>query len=180
MLWGLYRVAASTNYNMTGRTYRNVDGDQQYQFGYGLSYSNFNYTNFTVTPSTIAPCDSIQASVTVTNIAGPAGDEVIQLYVSPPRLNNAPYVQLRSYDRVSLQTSQSHVATFELNPYLLSLVDEDGEHYIFPREYRVLTGNQPDSWIDDFNSMLKANVTITGSAPVKTSTCTSSPQCLAC
>ena len=179
-LWGLYRTPISTNYNMTGRTYRNMDNYEQYQFGYGLSYSNFNYTNFTISASTITPCDSLQASVTVTNIGGPAGDEVIQLYVSPPRLQNKPYVQLRSYDRVSLQPSQSHVATFELNPYLLSLVDEDGEHYIFPGEYLVLTGNQPDSWINDFNSMLKAKLTITGSAPVKTSTCTSSPQCLAC
>ena len=98
ILWGLYRVPAFTNYNMTGRTYRNMDGDQQYQFGYGLSYSVFNYTNFTISPSTITPCDSIRASVTVTNIGGPAGDEVVQLYVSPPRLNNKPYVQLRSYD----------------------------------------------------------------------------------
>ena len=179
-LWGLHRTPASTNYNMTGRTYRNMDDNQQYQFGYGLSYSNFKYTNFTVTPSTITPCDSVQASVTVTNVGGPAGDEVIQLYVSPPRLNNKPYVQLRSYDRVSLQPTQSHVATFELNPYLLSLVDEDGEHYIFPGEYLVLTGNQPDSWIDEFNNMLKAKLIITGSAPVKTSTCASSPQCLAC
>ena len=179
-LWGLYRTPVSTNYNMTGRTYRNMDNNQQYQFGYGLSYSNFNYTNFTVSPTTISPCDSIQASVAVTNIGGPAGDEVIQLYVSPPRVKNKPFVQLRSYDRVSLQPSQSHVATFELNPYLLSLVDEDGEHYIFPGEYLVLTGNQPDSWIDEFNSMLKAKLIITGSAPVKTSTCTSSPQCLAC
>ena len=130
------------------------------------------------TPST--PPVSAPASVTVTNIGDPAGDEVVQLYVSPPRLNNKPYVQLRSYDRVSLQPSQSHIATFELNPYLLSLVDEDGEHYIFPGEYLVLTGNQPDSWIDAFNNMLKANLTIMGSAPVKTSTCTSSPLCLAC
>ncbi len=179
ILWGYY-LSASTNYNMADRTYRNMDNYQQYQFGYGLSYSVFNYTNFTISPSTITPCDSLRASVTVTNVGGPAGDEVIQLYVSPPRLNNKPYVQLRSYDRVPLQPSQSHVATFELNPYLLSLVDEDGEHYIFPGEYRVLTGNQPDSWIDDFNNMLKANLTIIGSAPVKTSTCTSSPQCLAC
>ena len=179
-LWGLYRTPASTNYNMTGRTYRNMDDYQQYQFGYGLSYSVFSYTNFTISPSTIIPCDSLQASVTVTNVGGPAGDEVIQLYVSPPRLNNKPYVQLRAYDRVSLSPSQSHVATFELNPYLLSLVDEDGEHYIFPGEYLVLTGNQPDSWINEFNNMLKAKLTIMGSAPVKTSTCTSSPQCLAC
>ena len=37
ILWGLYRVPAFTNYNMTGRTYRNIDGDQQYLFGILLS-----------------------------------------------------------------------------------------------------------------------------------------------
>ena len=179
-LWGLYRIAVLTDYYMGNRTYRYLPDIPQYLFGYGLSYSTFTYNNFTVSSTTIDPCDSIQVSVSVTNTGGPAGDEVIQLYVAPPRLKNKPYVQLLSFDRVALKPSQNHVATFELNPYLLSLVDEDGEHYIFPGQYQALTGHQPDHFINDFNDMLKANFTIAGNFPVKTSTCSSSPQCLAC
>ena len=178
--WGLYSTASSANYNMSNRTYRYLPDIPEYYFGYGLSYSNFNYTNLSVSPATISPCDSIKVSVSVTNIGGPAGDEVIQIYVAPPRLKNKPFVQLLSFDRVFLEPSQTHIATFELNPYLLSLVDDDGEHYVFPGKYLVLSGNQPDHFLDDFNAMVKANLTITGSTPVKTSKCTSAPQCLAC
>ena len=180
ILWGLHLTSAFTNYSMFSKTYRYIQDIPQYLFRYGLSYSNFNYTEFTVSPATIHPCNSVQVSVSVTNVGGPAGDEVIQLYIAPPKLENKPFIQLVSFDRVSLEPSQTHISTFKLNPYLVSLVDDDGEHYIIPGNYLVLTGNQPDHFLDDFNAMQKANLTITGDAPVKTSTCIFSPQCLAC
>ena len=139
--------------------------------------TSFEYSKLSVTPSTISACDSVKVTVSVQNTGKIVGDEVIQVYLAPPKRSDKPFfpnLLLVGFERVNIKPGVVQMAAFELNPYLLSLVDEDGERYIFPGDYTVLTAHQPG---DD---MLKATFTITGSAPVKTTTCTSSPQCLAC
>ena len=173
-------IPPSVDYNMTtppGRTHRYYTGTPQFRFGYGLSYTSFEYSKLAVDSTTVNPCDSVKVTVSVENTGKLAGDEVIQIYLAPPKSSDKPFfpnVQLVSFNRVNIKPGESHTATFELNPYLLSLVDEDGEHKIFPGDYTVLSANQPG---DD---MLKATLTISGTAPVKTSTCSSSPQCFTC
>ena len=173
-------IPPAVDYNMTtppGRTYRYYTGTPQFRFGYGLSYTSFEYSKLAVDSTTVNPCDSIKVTVSVENTGKLAGDEVIQIYLAPPKSSDKPFfpnVQLVGFNRVNIKPGESHTATFELNPYLLSLVDEDGEHKIFPGDYTVLSANQPG---DD---MLKATFTISGTAPVKTSTCSSSPQCFTC
>ena len=170
----------AVDYNMTtppGRTYRYYTGTPLFPFGYGLSYTSFEYSKLVVDSTTVNACDSVKVTVSVQNTGKVAGDEVIQVYLAPPKRLDKPFfpnIQLVGFNRVNIKPGDNYAATFELNPYLLSLVDEDGEHYIFPGDYTVLTDNQ---FGDD---MLKATFTISGTAPVKTATCASSPQCLAC
>ena len=53
----------------------------QYEFGYGLSYTEFRYSDFQVS---ISPdCESITAHVTIENIGARAGKEIIQFYLEP-------------------------------------------------------------------------------------------------
>ena len=153
-----------------GRTYRYYLGEPLVPFGYGLSYTEFKYSNLVVTPSTIKQCDSIKVSVSVQNTGDLMGDEVTMVYLKPPAVENKPFpnIELVAFDRVSIKPSDIHVASFEVNPYLLSLVDEDGMRYIFPGVYRVKVEE------------LEQSFTISGSAPVQVSTCTSAPKCMAC
>lgn len=177
-------IPPSTDYGMTthhGRTYRYYKRTPLIPFGYGLTYSDFFYRNITVSPITITACQSVNVSVALENFEfSMEGDEVIQVYMMPPKMSDKPFfpnTQLVGFRRVTLKPSEKHIATFEINPYLQSLVDEDGKHYIFPGVYMLYSAHQPG---DSEFSALKGNFTITGDAPVKTSTCTLSPQCLAC
>ena len=173
-------LPSAVDYNMTmppGRTYRYYTGTPLFPFGYGLSYTTFDYSKLMVTPSKISACDSVKVTVSVQNSGEMAGDEVIQIYLAPPKRPDKPFfpnIQLVGFERVNIKPEVVHMSAFELNPYLLSLVDEDGEHYIFPGDYTVISSNQPEE------EVIKATFTITGTAPVKTTMCTSSPQCLAC
>ena len=173
----------SVDYDMTtppGRTYRYYERSPLIPFGYGLSYSFFNYVNLTVSRSLVSTCESVMVYVSVRNYGGVAGDEVVQVYLIPPKFSSKPFfpkIQLVGFKRANLNVGDTCVFTFEINPYLMSLVDEDGEHYIFPGVYYVTSSHQPS---DPDSLRLNGNFTITGSAPVKTSTCSFSPQCLAC
>ena len=171
-------VPVATDYNMTtppGRTYRYYTEKPLFPFGYGLSYTKFKYSNLELSAASIKVCDSLNVSVSVKNTGGIAGDEVIQVYVEPPKLSGKPFVpniQLVGFERVNLAASASHVGEYKLNAYLLSLVDEDGEHYVFPGKYVVVvTGGVEDR--------LTAQFTIDGSV-TNVKDCSGAPSCLAC
>ena len=165
------------SYDMTmypGRTYRYSEVTPLYPFGFGLSYSEFNTSSIEVSLYALKPCDSITVSVIVENTTpGIPGHEVVMVYLSPvPDLilyqHYFPRTQLVAFKRVYLLPKVPQKVTFEINPYLLSLVWSDGKHYVVPAVYGVEVGTE------------SAYIQIVGDKPVETSTCTKSPQCLSC
>ena len=172
------QIPIATDYNMTtppGRTYRYYTGKPLFPFGYGLSYTNFKYSHLVLSANSIEVCSSVGVKVSVQNVGEVQGDEVIQVYVEPPRLSGKPFVpntQLVGFERVSLAPSASHTGEYEVNAYLLSLVDQDGEHYVFPGQYTVVaTGGVEDR--------LTASFTITGNV-TNVNNCKGVPLCLGC
>ena len=172
-------VAPSNIYNMyeaPGQTYRYFSKEPLIPFGYGLSYSEFEYFGLDVPITAIQPCNSIKLSVSVQNVGMMEGDEVIQLYVIPPKLSGKPFIpniQLVAFERVTIHSQAVHVASFELNPFLLSLVDEDGEHYLFPGKYMlVVTGGLE-------NKELTTTFSMEGSV-TNIMDCPAIPTCLSC
>ena len=171
-------IAVATDYNMTtppGRTYRYYTGKPLFSFGYGLSYTKFEYSKLALSATSIEPCDPLNVTVSVQNTGQVSGDEVIQVYVEPPKLSGKPFIpniQLVGFERVSLAPSATHTGHYEVNAYLLSLVDEDGEHYVFPGQYTVVaTGGLEDKLTGQF--------TIDGSV-INVKDCPGVPQCFAC
>ena len=72
-----------TDYSMQGRTYRYMQEEPLYPFGYGLSYTTFTYRNLTLdkTAFAIGQDQEIKITVEVENTGPVAGDEVAQLYL---------------------------------------------------------------------------------------------------
>ena len=65
--------------------YRDIPScEPQYPFGFGLSYSKFETSNLTLSSSKVSARGKLTATVTVKNVAGPEGDEVVQLYLHDP------------------------------------------------------------------------------------------------
>ena len=74
---------AGSKYNSR---YRDIPScDPQFVFGYGLSYSKFEITNLRLElRKSVSRNGSVRAQVDVTNVSGPTGDEVVQLYIRDP------------------------------------------------------------------------------------------------
>jgi len=83
------------------RWYDQQKTSPQWPFGHGLSYSTFTYSNLAVV-GTVTPTASATVYATVCNTAGPAGAEVVQLYVGYPDAANEPPKQLKGFQKVGL------------------------------------------------------------------------------
>jgi beta-glucosidase len=133
------------DYAMNGRTYRYFGGTPVYPFGYGLSYARFDYGGLRVAPVRGGPDKGLRVTVTVRNTSACAGDEVAQLYITPPAFEGAPRHALRGVRRVSLRPGEMKALTFQLTPRDLSFVDAAGARRLRPGRYRLSVGSgQPD------------------------------------
>jgi beta-glucosidase len=113
----------------------------QFEFGYGLSYTNFAYDNLRLGKQTVSVDDEIPVSVTVTNTGRRAGQEVVQLYVSDLVASIAPAgKRLRRFAKISLQPGQSRTLNFQLRRDDLSFVGSDNKTVVEPGEFEVLIG----------------------------------------
>lgn len=136
-----------TDYSMKNRTYRYFTGKTLYDFGYGLSYTKFAYSHLRLSTATVRAGDSLTVEADVKNIGARAGDEVAELYLTPPHDANgglSPNVQLEGFERAHLAPGAVKHVTFKLSPRNLSEVDAQGERIVQAGSYTVsVGGSQP-------------------------------------
>jgi beta-glucosidase len=147
------------DYRMPGRTYRYLEREPLYPFGFGLSYTRFAYSELTLTPGTAKVGDTLDVRVTVTNVGDRPGDDVVQLYVKDLESScRVPRHDLRGFARLPLDPGESRPLEFALTPRDLSLIDERGRRMLEPGRFRVYVGgSQPDA----------RSVALMGTAPLE-------------
>ena len=123
--------------------YRDIAScDPLYSFGYGLSYSKFSVTNLRLSRSSVSRNGKLTAMVDVTNTAGPAGDEVVQLYIHDPVASiSQPVRRLRGFERVTLDPGKTRTVTFTLDKSDFGFYDNAGKFVVEPGKIDVYAGN---------------------------------------
>jgi beta-glucosidase len=134
-----------TDYNMAGRTYRFMNAEPLYRFGFGLSYTTFRYSRLKLSRKVISPSETVAVSVDVTNTGKVAGEEVVQLYVSDIEATvPVPRLHLEGVARVHLRPRQKKTVRFVLKPEQLAAFTDDGKPFIEPGQFRIsVGGGQP-------------------------------------
>lgn len=128
-------------YGMDGRTYRYFRGTPVYPFGYGLSYTRFTYATPVIEPIDGAVENGIKVRTRITNSGQRTGDDVAQLYITPPTFDGAPRIALRGFHRVSLKPGESRSIAFTLSPRDLSFVTMAGDRGLIPGKYQLSIGS---------------------------------------
>ena len=122
-----------TDYRMQGRTYRFMQKEPLYPFGYGLSYTRFTYSNLRV--------EGMRVRVDVRNTGDCDGDEVVQLYLSHPAASvPVPIRQLAGFRRMALRKGQQKTVAFTLARDQLAVYDDQGRPFIEPGEVVLHVG----------------------------------------
>lgn len=129
------------DYSMKGRTYKYMNVDPLYPFGFGLSYTTFEYNNLRLSSSTISKTDNITLTVDVTNTGKVDADEVVQLYISDVEASIlVPNSQLNAVKRISLKSGETKNISFTLTQKMYEMVNNNGKRVIEPGEFRVYVG----------------------------------------
>lgn len=132
-----------TDYSMKNRTYRYMESEPLYPFGYGLSYTDFHLDGVKADTAAISE-KGIQVSLKLHNIGSLPGGEVVQLYVKAERANT-PNPQLKAFRKVRLQPGEEKEVTLELPLEAFSLCDEAGVRRVLQGRYTIYAGtSQPD------------------------------------
>ncbi|HEX5341796.1 MAG TPA: glycoside hydrolase family 3 C-terminal domain-containing protein [Duganella sp.] len=149
------------DYSMKGRTYRYYAGTPVYPFGAGLSYTTFSYAPLQVAPVEGGPENGVLVTTEIRNTGGREGDEVAQLYLTPPAFDGAPRLALRGFQRVTLKPGERRQISFRLSPRDLSFVNRDGARQVMPGQYQLSVGSgQPGTGVAGQQTPLVLNRTV--------------------
>lgn len=135
------------NFKTSGRRYEYVDMDfyPLYRFGYGMSYTSFAYSNLRIAT---LPDGNVEVKADVTNTGQRAGDEVAQLYVTDMYASvKTRVMELKGFERISLEPGQTKTVTFMLTPYDLSLLNVDMDRVVESGDFKIMVGGMSPDYV---------------------------------
>ena len=131
------------DYNMEGRTYRFINTEPRFPFGYGLGYSEFEYTEANLLSK---DSEGVTLTVKVTNTGNMDAREITQVYASfTDSRTRTPNFQLCALSSNMIKAGETVSLTLKVSDYWLKAVNEKGER-ITPdgRMSLFVGGHQPD------------------------------------
>ncbi len=143
------------DYSMKGRTYRYIESEPLYPFGYGLTYGDVKVSAVScsgspaVTGSEIAleDQDAFKLHVKLTNSGEVATGEVVQVYIRAEDAPDAtPAAKLCGFARVRVEAGGEASVTIPVGADAFTVVNEEGERLVEGRNFTVSVGlGQPDA-----------------------------------
>ncbi len=129
------------DYGMEGRTYRYMQKDPMYPFGFGLSYTTFSYSDLRFSQEKMCDGEPFTVFVKVKNRGDKAGDEVVQLYVTEMEAPyRTPFYALKAFKRIHLAPGEEKELSFSVDREMMESVDEQGQLRFLPGYRKITVG----------------------------------------
>jgi beta-glucosidase len=112
------------------RYYETFKVKPSYEFGFGLSYTNFTYSNLKISSAKFS--GSITVTVDIKNSGTAAGKEVAELYLSAPAVKlDKPSIELKGFAKTKLlQPGESQTLSFVIDSRRLASFDTASSSWI--------------------------------------------------
>ena len=128
------------------RGYLFADKSPLFPFGHGLSYTSFALGEPQLSAAKMPRDGRVTVSVDVRNTGTRAGDEVVQLYISRRTASvTQPVLQLKGFERVTLQPGETRTVRFELPAETFALWDANMREIVEAGEVDIRVGNSSAS-----------------------------------
>lgn len=142
---GVEELPEFTDYSMKNRTYRYMEQEPLYPFGYGLSYGDVRVKKAELKGQVTKESD-IRVSVSLENQGQADTDEVVQIYIKDMESPLAvPNYSLCGFQRIFLKAGEKKDVEMTVSNQAMSVVDEEGERHIDSKNFKLFVGtSQPD------------------------------------
>lgn len=134
-----------TDYSMKNRTYRYIENEPLYPFGYGLTYGQGAVTEAHLT-SIPDRQKNLSVSCTIENTGSADIEEVVQVYIKDRQSKYAvKNHSLCGFQRVMVKAKEKRVLNLEIDKRAMTIVDNEGRRYVDSDEFSIYVGtSQPD------------------------------------
>ena len=123
-------------YNYVGKV------NNLYDFGYGLSYSDFSYSNFNIDKTEYSRSETIKISIDVTNNSDIDGKETIQLYTSDLYASLTPdNKRLRDFKKIKINAGMTKTVKFVLPVTELSFINIFNKNVVESGVFNIKVGD---------------------------------------
>lgn len=140
---GYYRVRGTID--KPGRDYVFSSPDALWNFGYGLSYTNFELKDFNIPKETYGMNDTIKVDLKVQNTGDYDGKEVVQLYVCDVASSVVtPIKQLKAFEKINVGKGEVKPVQLTIPVSDLYLINKDLQKVVEPGEFEIQVGTSSD------------------------------------
>ncbi len=113
-----------------------------WEFGFGLSYTNFHYKNLQIENTEIEKDEPVIVSIDVENVGAVSGDEVVQIYIRDHYSTvTRPVKELKDYKRISLNPGEIKTVSFSIPFEELSYYNVEMKKVVEPGDFSVMVGS---------------------------------------
>ena len=133
---------------INANTWKNDFYDPQWDFGFGLSYTDFEYSNLRINKKTISNNDELSISVDITNKGQRKGKEVVQLYMRDHFATiSPPLKKLRRFSKIELSPQETKTVTFTINSEDLKFYGINNEWIVEDGKFSIMIDNLKQDFV---------------------------------
>ncbi|MCD8230396.1 MAG: glycoside hydrolase family 3 C-terminal domain-containing protein [Clostridiales bacterium] len=153
-------MPAFTDYSMKGRTYRYMEKEALYPFGYGLTYGKTAVTAASLMATPTLNSD-IELTVTVQNTDETDTEDVIQVYIKDQDSSLAvKNYSLCAFKRIAIHAGKTETIDLTIDNTAMMVVDENGKRLIMSKHFTLYVGfSQPDARSAALTGTIPAEIT---------------------
>ena len=133
-----------------GGQYVDLKKGNVYDFGDGLSYSEFVYSNLKLSKKTVSKDETIEVSVDVTNKGSMDGKETVMLFINDlVSTILTPMIELKRFEKVFIKAGDTKTVTLKLDIKDLALVTPDLEYVVESGEFEIMVGRNTREYLKE-------------------------------
>lgn len=129
------------DYDMQNRTYRYLNKEALYPFGFGLGYADIKIGDIIADKKNIKKNGKIKLSVTISNNSDIEVEEVIQLYTTAlTKAKHTPNCELKHFQRITIPAQGTTNIEFILDKKTFETYKDNGDKECKKGQYNVSIG----------------------------------------